>query len=138
MTVKNTRGPVSFGLLSLQLQLQTLLEECGGEHAVDFLDTLSELPGKERQQKVLNVFGNVVKRLLDSNLPDEWDEAFCNELEEELFEDIMKLMNKDQSENSPRKFEVLSGGKDETASASVVTIEELRKARENGLKPVRY
>lgn len=134
MTVKNTRGPVSFGLLSMQLQLQTLLEECGGEQAVEFLDTLSELPGKERQHQLLQVFGRATRRILESDLPEQWDEAFCNELEEELFEDIMKLM-KNGEEEPARRFEVLNGGKDETNRASVVTIEELRKARQNGIKP---
>lgn len=117
----NSRGPVSLGLSSIQLQIKTLLEECGGEAAFEFLDILSELPGRHRQQQLLAMFSAIVERIVASKLPEEWDALFCHELEEDLFNDIMAFMEESERE---------AQSQNKNDEPLILSLEDYRKARE--------
>jgi hypothetical protein len=116
---KKRDGIVSDSLLSLQLQLQSVLEEAGGDEALTLLDRLAELSTSE-QKSALALFQKVVEKMLSSEkryLPAE--EAELKNFEDGLYNDIVTAMEaaerhqvkKALSADSEPKLEVLDGGK---------------------------
>jgi len=139
-----SRGPVSFGLLSLQLQIKTLLEDCGGVNAVELLDLMSDIPGAELRAGLMKSFIKVAKRLVEEGrFPESVEGRLAADLEEELYKDILAMLHDKEIEAKPegdRTFEVLEGGKSSNKSlkpkAQVVDIEEMRRARQTAEKPL--
>lgn len=101
----------SKSLLSLQLQLKTLLEEVGGERAVELLDSLAKL-NKSEQEVVLSIMVRTLSDILGGQVrlstpSDEELEAF----EQQLYSDLVQAMrDASEPEGSP-KLSVLDGGK---------------------------
>lgn len=78
----------SRNLLSLELQLKTLLAGAGGEQTTELLDGLSRLSGTE-QKIALGVFQRVLRRVLDGEKRvASADDKALREFEDSLFEDI--------------------------------------------------
>ena len=131
---KKFDGTFSLGFFSLQLQLQNLLEEAGGEKAIELLDAISNLDSSHRSA-LLECFSRVAKRISSDNScnPAE-DSAAVNSLEESLYHEI--IGSAAHGQESPR-LEVVCGGKDNKSPAgrAPISLEEARKAR-RGAKPV--
>ena len=83
-------GNFSNSLLSLEAQLKTLLEEVGGQSAIEFLDTVAELHPSE-QKTALKLLTRVVRKFADSNtrFPSEGDLAL-KRFEEDLYNDLVR------------------------------------------------
>lgn len=124
-------GSFSKNFLSLQLQLETLLEDVGGDRAVELLDSLSNLSGSE-QKLILGVFDRVVRRVasgadrLVSN-----DDKRMKEFEEGLYSDIVSAIQSASGETPRGKLiEVLDGGKTaKQVDRTPISLEEARRAR---------
>lgn len=109
-------GVISASLLSLQLQLKSLLDEAGGDDVLAVLDQLSLLSAGERAL-ALAAFSQAVDRVSkgSTRLHSAEDEAL-KELEEGLYQDIVSAI--EEAERAPvqaalgcRKLAVLDGGK---------------------------
>lgn len=87
-------GSFSSSLLSVQLQLSTLLDGIGGEAATKFLDSVSKLSGAE-QELVLTALGRVVDKIVEgqdrlySN-----DDVALKKFEEGLYNDLVAAINR--------------------------------------------
>ncbi len=99
----------SSNLLALQMQLKTIMDDVGGERALAFLDTLSQL-GESEQRIALEYFTTVIKRVLcgDVRLESDIDKA-NKEFENCLYGDIIDSFNEEAIQKG--RFEVLKGGK---------------------------
>lgn len=107
---KDDKGIFSSNFYSLQLQLKTLMEDAGGDHAVQLLDTLSTLNGYE-QKVALNIFSRVVNQIAegDKRIVSE-DDRERKEFEETLYQDIMNSMG--EAARAPNlRLEVVNGSK---------------------------
>jgi hypothetical protein len=82
-------GSFSSNLLSVQLQLGTLLEGIGGESATKFLDSVSKLSASE-QGLILSALGRVVEKIAngEERLYSNDDVALKN-FEEGLYQDLV-------------------------------------------------
>ena len=135
-------GEFTKSLLSLQLQLQTLLEGVGGEGTASLLDGIAKLSETERSV-VIPVISQVINRLVtgEQRLASEEDKRL-KEFEDSLFESVMSAISTD-SESKPansdnsKKLAILPGGKtpsDRVAFKKPVripTLIDLAKARES-------
>jgi hypothetical protein len=135
-------GEFTRNLLSLQLQLQTLLEGVGGEGTASLLDGLAQLSESERKRIIpllSRVVGEIVKgdkRLISA------EDKEIKEFEDSLFQSIMCSLGTSANDDrldteAAKKLEVVSGGKP-TRGATVTkkplekrSIIDLAKAREN-------
>jgi hypothetical protein len=135
-------GNFTRNLLSLQLQLQTLLEGVGGEGTASLLDRLAQLSESERK-RVIPLLSRVVGRILqgEKRVISAEDKELQN-FEDSLFDSIMTALgqsaNDDRVElSSDRKLEVVDGGKGNIAPNSrrkpvkVPSLIDLAKAREH-------
>lgn len=135
-------GEFTRNLLSLQLQLQTLLEGVGGEGTASLLDGLAQLSESERKQIIpllSRVVGQIVKgdkRLISA------EDKEIKDFEESLFQSIMCSLGTSANDDrldpeAAKKLEVLSGGKPKHGgvvtkkSVEKRSIIDLAKAREN-------
>ena len=134
-------GSFTRNLLSLQLQLQTLLEGVGGEGTASLLDGLSQLSETERK-RVIPLLSRVVSRVIkgDKRVASSEDKDLQN-FEDSLFDSIVAALghsaNEDEVDTSTdRKLEVFPGGKglsERTATRKPVKVPsliDLAKARE--------
>lgn len=131
----------SNSLVSLQLQLKTLLEGVGGEHAVEFLDKLSELNPSE-QKLALNKFIDVLDRIKNGTerLCTPEDQAL-RDFEDGLYRDILGSMREAANGGSVtrRRIEVIDGGKnrDRSVRKGPINLAEARKNRKlRSAKPI--
>ncbi len=124
------RGHFSLNLKALQAQVNTLLENAGGEQAVALLDSLCEL-SKPEQKLALSVFTRLIDRIAQGELRIPDSEPVLKEFEESLYEDLLESIETFKQDGSTLRLEVLSGGKDQLPK-SVVRIEDLRRARKLG------
>lgn len=116
-------GNFTRNLLSLQLQLQTLLEGVGGEGTASLLDGLSQLSESERK-RILPILSRVVAKILkgDKRLSSAEDRELQN-FEDSLFDSIMLALGQSANDDLieegavSRKLEILPGGKDEVSGA---------------------
>jgi hypothetical protein len=135
-------GNFTRNLLSLQLQLQTLLEGVGGEGTASLLDRLAQLNDSERK-RIIPLLSRVVGRILqgDKRMVSAEDKEL-QEFEDSLFDSIMSALgqsaNDDRVEANPeRKLEIVPGGKGEQATkvrrkpVKVPSLIDLAKAREH-------
>jgi hypothetical protein len=135
-------GNFTRNLLSLQLQLQTLLEGVGGEGTASLLDGLSQLSETERK-RIIPLLSRVVSRVLkgDKRLSSSEDKELQN-FEDALFDSIMAALGQSSNDDrvSPeadRKLEIVPGGKRDLGHPSrrkpvkVPSLIDLAKARES-------
>lgn len=135
-------GEFTRNLLSLQLQLQTLLEGVGGEGTASLLDGLAQLSESERKRIIpllSRVVGQIVKgdkRLISA------EDKEIKEFENSLFESIMFSLGTSANDDrvdpeTAKKLEVFPGGKPKQGavvmkkSSEKRSIIDLAKAREN-------
>jgi hypothetical protein len=135
-------GEFTRNLLSLQLQLQTLLEGVGGEGTASLLDGLAQLSDTERK-RIIPLLSRVVSRVLkgEKRLMSA-DDKELQDFEDSLFQSILSSLG--QSANDDRvepkhekKLEVVTGGRSpQNAVVSKKLIKapsliDLAKARES-------
>ena len=115
---RKERGFISSNLLCLQLQVNSLLAEAGGDRAVELLDGLAELSDAERQLALAS-FSRVVNRIRagEQHLVSS-DEIQLQKLEDDLYRDILLAMRDASSSTKKRPhLEVVRGAKkDPTAT----------------------
>lgn len=132
---ENKTGRFSRNILSLKLQLQSLLDEAGGDQVIGLLDSLCCLNPAE-QRIALRVIKRVIDRLCvrDGRLLSH-DEKRMKELEDFLFSDIVKEMEADRNRevSSTKKFSLVPGGKDVVRKRSIKVADS---KKEPHLKPV--
>ncbi|MBX7145194.1 MAG: hypothetical protein K1X79_12135 [Oligoflexia bacterium] len=128
----------SNSLMSLQLQLKTLLEGVGGERAVEFLDNLSELNPSE-QKIALNKFIKVLEQIKNGTerLCTAEDQAL-RDFENNLYKDILGSMREAANGGSitRRRIEVIDGGKNRDLRKGPINLAEARKNRKIRHKPI--
>lgn len=131
-------GTFSSNLLSLQLQLKTLLEGAGGDSALQFLDTLSSLNQSE-QKIALALFTKVLEDLRSGEERLETaEDRVLKEFEEGLYKDILSSM-REAANDSPtsRKIEVIEGGLTrKRPDKSPIDLAEARRNRKSKSKPL--
>ena len=147
-------GDFTKSLLSLQLQLQTLLEGVGGDHTASLLDNIARLSDTERATiipliaKVIAKVAGGDKRLLSAN-----DEEL-KDFEDSLYESVLAALGNTAASAEPDrernpKLAVVSGGKGEKerlafkrpvripALIDLSKERENRRGKNNGSTPVR-
>jgi len=136
-------GDFTKSLLSLQMQLQTLLEGVGGAETAGLLDGLAQLSEAERSvviPRLTRTIQEITKS--DKRLMSEKDKEM-KEFEDSLFEGVMEALNHEPTEkaatpNVGPKLAVLSGGKSTSDRTNqfkkpvrIPTLIDLAKARES-------
>lgn len=140
-------GEFTKSLLSLQLQLQTLLEGVGGEGTATLLDGLAKLSETERAV-LIPVISQVIGRIAngEQRLTSDQDQRM-KEFEDSLFESVLAAMggtksessansDKAQSADTSKKLAVVPGGKRAAERLTfkkpvrIPTLIDLAKARE--------
>lgn len=132
-------GDFTRNFLSLQLQLQTLMEGVGGDGTASLLDNLAQLSESERT-KIIPLLSRVVGRIAqgDKRLFTDDDRAL-KDFEDSLFESIVTSLghsaNTDELLPSKRKLEVVAGGKTPSLAikkhVKAPSLIDLAKARES-------
>ncbi len=135
-------GEFTRNLLSLQLQLQTLLEGVGGEGTASLLDGLAQLSDTERK-RVIPLLSRIVSRIVkgEKRLMSVEDKEL-QDFEDSLFQSILSSLghtaNDDQVDPKlEKKLEVLSGGRSPHGATvarkplKAPSLIDLAKAREN-------
>jgi hypothetical protein len=136
-------GDFTKSLLSLQMQLQTLLEGVGGEETAGLLDGLAQLSEAERSV-VIPRLTRTIKEITESDkrLMSDKDKEM-KEFEDSLFEGVMEALKHEPAEKAATpetgpKLAVLSGGKSKGDRTSqfkkpvrIPTLIDLAKARES-------
>ena len=136
-------GDFTKSLLSLQMQLQTLLEGVGGAETAGLLDGLAQLSEAERSvviPRLTRTIQEITKS--DKRLMSEKDKEM-KEFEDSLFEGVMEALNHEPTEKAATpdvspKLAVLSGGKSTSDRTNqfkkpvrIPTLIDLAKARES-------
>jgi len=135
-------GDFTRNFLSLQLQLQTLMEGVGGEGTASLLDSLAQLGDLERR-RVVPLLSRVVARIAQSDkriFSD--DDRSMQEFEEALYDSLVSSLgfsanNDSIAPASARKLEVVPGGKLNSSATTVrkavkaPSLIDLAKARES-------
>lgn len=135
-------GYLSTSLSNLQLQLRMLLEGCGGDRAVNFLDTLSQL-GKEEQEFVLQTFTAVIEKILSGEKRFfTSDDIAQKEMEDELYKDIIAAMGDAAASKDigGKRLEVLRGGKAivnrQKSDKRLIDFDKAKRSKKNSSKTV--
>jgi hypothetical protein len=136
-------GDFTKSLLSLQMQLQTLLEGVGGEETAGLLDGLAQLSEAERAlviPRLTRTIKEIVKS--DKRLMSDRDREL-KDFEDSLFEGVMEALKHEPgmtsatTETGP-KLAVVAGGKSKSDRSvqfkkpvRIPTLIDLAKARES-------
>ena len=136
-------GDFTKSLLSLQMQLQTLLEGVGGEETAGLLDGLAQLSEAERSlviPRLTRTIKEIAKQ--DKRLMSDRDREL-KDFEDSLFDGVMEALKHEpgvktlQSETGP-KLAVVPGGKSKSDHSvqfkkpvRIPTLIDLAKARES-------
>jgi hypothetical protein len=124
-----SKGPVSFGLVSLQLQIKMLLEDCGGSSACELLDLMSDIPGADVRAEIMQIFTGVVQRFIDEGyFPEALENRMGSKIEEQIYRDILLMLHGKDIESKDRPFALLKGGKSEKKE-TVVDLESRRNRK---------
>lgn len=143
MSIRET-GEFTLGLKSLELQLQTLLSNAGGEKATKLLDIMCKLKNSE-QELILAMFSKVVKEIIagDTRL-DEMAYGDLKNFEESLYQDIIaeiektSLTKEEMTRRRVSKLQVLQGGSKDSEKKQgklrpIISIDSLKnKKNESG------
>ena len=110
-------GDFTKSLLSLQLQLQTLLEGVGGDETAGLLDSLAKLTDSERAL-IIPILTKALGKILEGQLRlKSTEDLKLAEFEDNLFESVIAAMkgeNTDQTkagDKAQKNFAVVAGGK---------------------------
>jgi hypothetical protein len=110
-------GDFTKSLLSLQLQLQTLLEGVGGDETAGLLDALAKLSDSERAL-VIPMLTRVINRLVESGTRLQSSEDLqMQDFENSLYESVLSAMgdvvgtDAGAKEKSQAKLAIVPGGK---------------------------
>jgi hypothetical protein len=122
-------GMVTRNLLSLELQLKTLFEDCGGQDSLQLLDALSKL-SKREQEVALKMFAAVCEKVARSEqrVISKEEESLKN-FEDDLFESIVAEIQAlpIRMKKSVTDLRVVDGGK--TSSQKIIDLSEIRRSR---------
>jgi hypothetical protein len=136
-------GDFTKSLLSLQMQLQTLLEGVGGEETAGLLDGLAQLSEAERSlviPRITRTIQEITKS--EKRLMSDKDKEM-KDFEDSLFEGVLEALKHEPAEkvatpDSGPKLAVLSGGKSKGDQVNhfkkpvrIPALIDLAKAREN-------
>ncbi len=132
--VNRFKGSFSASFNSLKLQLASLLEEAGGDHALSLMDSLANLSRTE-QEIVLGVFNRVCGRIAEGERLLSDTDKELKAFEENLYQDVIKGMCAFKEGQASNKLEVLKGGKTKRTSTSPIDLESARRNRKSE-KPV--
>lgn len=134
-------GDFTKSLLSLQLQLKTLLEGVGGESTATLLDAVAQLHESERE-RIIPILSRVISRVVkgDKRLMTDHDK-YLKDFEDSLFDSISSALGHSANDDeAPRdtdyKLEVVPGGKLKRSSLAFKkglkqpSLIDLAKARE--------
>jgi hypothetical protein len=125
-----SKGPVSFGLVSLQLQIKMLLEDCGGSAACELLDLVSDIPQADVRAEMMQIFTSVVQRFIDEGyFPEALEHRMGQNIEEQLYRDILLMLHGKDIESKERPFALLKGGKANAKKETVVDLDSRRNRR---------
>jgi len=127
MSTKN----FSANFFSLQLQLNSLLEDAGGEAALTFLDKLSSLH-KSEQKIMMRIFENTVDRVRNGDIRLETEEDLVlQNFEKNLYNDIVYAMQTARVLPEPMKLAVVDGGKSpaQKPQSAPINLAERRHSR---------
>jgi hypothetical protein len=128
-------GIVSLTLMSLEAQVKTLFAEAGGKPVVELLDRLCKISDQE-QVKVLNIFSNLIDRIISGEIRLPESDSELKNFEDELYAEIINAMTA-KSNKSGLKLEVIDGGQAvPIKNRSVVSIKDLRNAKITPKTPV--
>ena len=135
-------GEFTRNLLSLQLQLQTLLEGVGGEGTASLLDGLAQLSESERK-RIIPLLSRVVSQIVkgDKRLLSAQDKEL-QDFEDNLLQSIMSSLGASANDDKvqpevDKSLEVVSGGKQRRGrivikgASEKPSIIDLAKAREH-------
>ena len=135
-------GEFTRNFLSLQLQLQTLMEGVGGEGTATLLDSLAQLNETERR-KIIPLLSRVVSKIAqgEKRMFSE-DDRSLKDFEDALYDSIVSslghIANDDEvAPTKERRLEVVPGGRSKTATLAVAksakspSLIDLAKARES-------
>ncbi len=122
-----SQGQFRSALMSLQLQVNTLLEGAGGDHALTFLDALSQLT-KTEQAEALKLFTDILEKHATgderfSSPRDQDDQQFVDGLYRDLLGSLRQTTNSEQSMQN-RHLRVV---RDKTESDRVVVFDPSRR-----------
>jgi len=132
MDTKNN-NQFSANLFSLQLQLKTLLEDAGGDHALALLDALCKL-NRSEQEIVIRMLTKIVQKLIQSDVRFSCEEdRVLNEFEDALYQDIVGEMQRastlESAQNLPfqrrpvtgteARLAILKGGRNLSSSTEM-------------------
>lgn len=128
---KDTLGTISSNLLSLQMQLKTVLEEAGGDAVLTLLDALCML-NRSEQVIALRTLNRIVKRIVlgDNRLFTSEDSA-RKDFEDGLYNEITRALRDTSEVENKKCFSVLDGGKCPEESRDPIDFlkeKELRKS----------
>ena len=128
-------GRFTANLISLQLQLKTLLDDAGGDGVVRLLDSLCKLSSAE-QGIALTLLTGVVNRIAsgDIRVTSEEDRAMAV-LEEDLYKDIVHSMQ-EAAGNGPRKLQVVRGGLSPLPDKRPIDLAAARNGRKISFKSI--
>lgn len=135
-------GEFTRNFLSLQLQLQTLMEGVGGEGTATLLDSLAQLSESERR-KIIPLLSRVVSKIAqgEKRMFSEEDRSL-QDFEDALYDSIVSSLGHVSNDDElpptrERRLEVVPGGKSATATIAVKrggkspSLIDLAKARES-------
>ena len=133
-------GDFTKSLMSLQLQLQTLLEGVGGDETAGLLDVLAKLNDSERTV-IIPILTRVINRLIESGSRIQSQEDLqMQDFENSLFESVLSAMGDGSTEGnndkSQKKLAVVKGGKNQDAltfkkPVRIPALIDLNKVRED-------
>ena len=125
------KGKFTKNLFSLQLQLRTMLEEAGGDDAMQFLDTLCKL-NKSEQRVILKVLNRLVGDILHKGPRFETEgDLALKRFEDDLYGDLLRAMKNESSSVKRSKLQVVDGGKNVAPKSvkELVDLQEFRRSR---------
>lgn len=140
-------GDFTKSLMSLQLQLQTLLEGVGGDETAGLLDVLAKLNDSERTV-IIPILTRVINRLIESGSRIQSQEDLqMQDFENSLFESVLSAMGDGSTEGnndkSQKKLAVVKGGKNQDALTfkkpvripALIDLNKVREDRNKGKNP---
>ena len=133
-------GDFTKSLLSLQLQLQTLLEGVGGDETAGLLDVLAKLNDSERAV-IIPILTRVINRLMESGSRIQSQEDLqMQDFENSLYESVLSAMGDSSPEGAAdsgqKKLAVVKGGKNQDPLSfkkpvRIPSLIDLNKVRED-------
>lgn len=131
-------GDFTRNLVSLRLQLNTLLEDVGGDEAAGLMDALTKLTPSEKKVLIPSLT-NVVNKLVENeNRLASKNDVELKEFEESLYESVMDAVQTEANKADfaeSKKLSVVDGGKvtvtkKNTRPVKISTLIDLAKARD--------